>query len=232
MYKIFKQIIYRLLTLFIGINKHLSWHFYILTCKEVKIVVGAGPTKYREWFSTDIVTLDITKEYDFIKYFSKKKIKNILAEHVIEHLAYNDFIKFLQITKKYLKKGGIIRIAVPDKFHPSQYVRELTGVQGLEPGADDHKYFYGIDDLEKIAVENSFLIDKIEYFDEKGFFHTKSFNYDNGYISRCSKNYKGRFTENKEEYFKMISTVPFGLKEQFEKYNISYTSLLVDFINP
>jgi hypothetical protein len=102
----------------------------------------------------------------------------------------------------------------------------------MEPGAEDHKYFYGIDDLKKISVENSFFIDKIEYFDEKGFFHTKGFNYDNGFISRCSKNYKGRFTENKGEYLKMISTVPVGLKEQFEKYNISYTSLLVDFINP
>jgi predicted SAM-dependent methyltransferase len=75
-------------------------------------------------------------------------------EHVVEHIHYTDFIKMLEIVKKFLKKGAVIRIAVPDKYHPSEYVRKLVGVQGQEPGAEDHKYFYCIDDFEKNCKTN------------------------------------------------------------------------------
>lgn len=196
----------------------------------IKIVCGAANTKYSGWISTNINVLNITKECDFKFLFDNNKINNILLEHVIEHLEYDDFISFLLIAKKYLKRGGAIRIAVPDKNHPSQYVRELTGVNGTEPGADDHKYFYSIEDMKIIGNKTGYKINEIEYFDASGTFHSVNINYDNGYIQRCSKNYKGRFTNSKDEYMKMINSVPEKLRNQFKEYNISYTSLIVDFI--
>jgi hypothetical protein len=42
---------------------------------------------------------------------------------------------------EYLDTFGIIRIAVPDAYHPSGYVKELTKPGGSKPGADDHKVF-------------------------------------------------------------------------------------------
>ncbi len=196
-----------------------------------KIICGAGGTHYTGWVSFDIDTLNITKESDFEFYFEKNSISNILVEHVVEHLEKEEFIKFLQIAKTYLTRGGVIRIAVPDKFHPSRYVRELTGANGTEPGAEDHKFFYSIEDFEDIAKDLKYRIDKIEFFDSDGIFHMKDFSYENGYISRCSKNYMGRFTNNNEEYMKMITTVPENLRNQLIKNNISYASLLVDFIS-
>lgn len=211
--------------------KKIYYRRFFRNKKTIKIVGGASDTKFSGWTSLNIEVLDITKEKDWNFIFKKRSIDNILLEHVVEHLKYNDFIKFLQTVKKYLKVGAVIRIAVPDKYHPSQYVRDLTGVNGLEPGADDHKYFYCINDFEKIGNENGFLVNKIEYFDESGAFNSKDFNFDNGYVSRCSKNYKGRFTDSKEEYSKMMESTPENLRSQFDEKHISYTSLFVDFIN-
>ena len=199
--------------------------------KDVKIIAGAGNVKIPSWISTNKEEFDITNESDFLYYFSNKKVSNILLEHVIEHILYEEFLKFLKIAKKYLKKGGVIRIAVPDKYHPSEYVRQLTGVNGLEPGAEDHKYFYSIDDLEEIAAKTGYRLVKLEYFDADGYFHTTDFDFSNGYVFRCSKNYKGRFTNSVDEYIKMLASTPEHLRSQFLIYKISYTSLLVDLIN-
>ena len=117
MYKQFKQYVYKLLIPFIRIYKYLNWRFYLLTAKEINIVVGAGPTKYKGWFSTDIVTLDVTKESDFRKYFSKKKIHKVLAEHILEHLTNSELELMAENLFKYSEENVNIRIAVPDGFH-------------------------------------------------------------------------------------------------------------------
>jgi predicted SAM-dependent methyltransferase len=198
----------------------------------VKLVAGAGPTRFDGWIATEISEFDITKESDYAYLFgTEKKIDNILIEHVVEHLEQDQFIQFLSIAKKYLAPHGVIRIAVPDAYHPSSYIRQLTGKNGTEHGADDHKYHYSIDDLEHIASESGYVIRKLEYFDRDGCFHASDFDYDNGYISRCLKNYAGRFTSDKDEYQKMINGVPEKLRDQFVKKNIYYTSLLVDLCN-
>ena len=198
---------------------------------KIRIVCGASATQFEGWVSFNIDTLDITKDKDFKYFFEKRKIDNILLEHVIEHLEYDDFIIFLGLVRKYLKKGALVRVAVPDGNHPSQYIRELTGIRGTEPGADDHKYLYKIEDMDRIASQMGFKLSSLEYFDPKGEFVIKDYNFENGYVSRCSKNYIGRFTESSDEYDKMINTVPEEFRPQFEQKGISYTSLLVDFIN-
>lgn len=203
----------------------------IVRNKQLKIIIGAANTKYHGWISTNVSQLDITNEEDFEYYFKPNLIDCLLLEHVVEHIDYDSFFNFLKISKRYLRYRGTIRIAVPDANHPSQYVRELTGINGTEPGADDHKFFYVVDDFEKIAFELGYTIDKLEYFDKNGQFKTSNYDFNNGYISRCSRNYQGRFTDSKEEYDIMINSVPVNLRNQFIKQNISYTSLLVDFIN-
>ena len=211
------------------VRDYILFFIYKKKNQKIKIIIGSSKTKYNGWFSTEQYFLDITKQEDWGFLFDKK-IDNILLEHVIEHLSYRDFVRFLEIVKKYLNKGATIRIAVPDKYHPSRYIRELTDVNGKEPGAKGHKYFYSIDDFEGIASQTGYVLRKLEYFNLNGLFIKNDFDYENGYISRCSYNYKGRFKNNPKEYKKMIDSVPFELKGQFQEHNISYTSLLVDFL--
>lgn len=208
----------------------------ILRCRiqsacSVKIIIGAGGTEYEGWISTELKQLDITSEKDFTCLFSGRLIDNLLLEHVVEHIEYEEFLKFLVLVKRFLSAKAVVRIAVPDANHPSSYVRALTGVNGLEPGAEDHKVFYSVEDFEYIAVMTGYSLRKNEFFDNTGLFKSVFYDFKDGYVSRCSKNYVGRFTGCSIEYNKMINSVPFHLRAQFTELGISYTSLFVDFVN-
>lgn len=213
-----------------SIRKHLLVR-KIQQIDYVRLNIGAGGTKYNGWISVEKDLLDITQLSDFDFYFSRKKISKILAEHVVEHVYKSDFINFLYFVRKYLEPMASIRIAVPDAYHPSDYVRELTKPGGLESGADDHRFFYSIDHMREIASSLNYILDPIEYFDKNGVFHSKLNSWDNGYICRSSTEYIGRFTTSPYELFKLHNTIPNDLKAQFVTNNITYTSLIVDFIN-
>jgi predicted SAM-dependent methyltransferase len=202
-YKEFKQFIYRLLIPLIRIYKYLSWKFYLLTCKEVKLIIGAGPTKYKGWFSTDIDTLDVTKESDFEKYFSKKKIKNILAEHVLEHLTGQELEKMLKNFYKYSDDEINIRIAVPDGFHSDENYITLVKPGGKGEGADDHKNLFNIETLSKIFIDAGFKAYPVEYWDKNGKFHQGYKNEVNGYVKRSFINDK-RNKNGKPVYTSLI----------------------------
>ena len=78
MYKRFKQFIYRKLVPFIRINKYIRWLIYLSFGKEINLVVGAADTKFRGWFSTDIITLDVTNEDNFRNISSVRKFTGYL----------------------------------------------------------------------------------------------------------------------------------------------------------
>lgn len=222
-----KKLIYKKIS---KVNFLIKLKFFRLKNKKIKIIIGAGSTKYKGWISTDIHFLDITQEKDWNKYFKKNEISNIIAEHVFEHLTKENFEISLKIIKKYLKYNGIIRLAVPDANHPSEYYKELVGINGSGCGAFDHKEFYNHNSLTNIADKNGYKIEKIEYFNDNHEFVKNEFILNNGYISRCSINYRGLFTDNKKAYYRLLKTTPVKAREQFNKNNLSYTSLVVDFV--
>lgn len=194
----------------------------------VRLNVGAGDTEYPGWLSIEKNILDITKREEWERLLGGRTVRNILAEHVFEHLLYDDAIKAFRNIAEFLEPGGRFRFAVPDGNHPSAYVRELTGPGGTDPGADDHKYFYTIRDIPVIERLSGLRAEPLEYFTDEGIFIANPIDFDQGYISRCSANYRGRFTESTAEMERMLDTVPEHLREQFRERGISYTSLLVD----
>ena len=200
----------------------------ILNTDVVRMNVGSGGTNYTGWVSVDKEVLDITNPDDFQFFFSEKQISKILAEHVIEHIYLNEFIEFLRNVKDFLTNDATIRLAVPDANHPSTYVRELTKPDGFEPGAEDHKVFYHIEMMRDIAKQLEYRLVPIEYFDEEGVFYSNIEGWKNGYISRCSVNYQGRFTSDVSEFRELLLTTPVQLRSQFIEKPISYTSLIVD----
>ncbi len=172
---------------FIRIQKYFQWLSYLKSNGNVFLVLGAGPTKYEGWFSTDIVTLDVTREKDFKKYFKNKKINKILAEHVIEHLSSEQIIKMNKNIYKYSESDLNIRIAVPDGFHPDvEYINKVKP-GGSGEGADDHKHLFNFKTLTEIFNETGYKAKIVEYWDENGKFHS-SYNANNGYIKRCFSN--------------------------------------------
>jgi len=190
MYKSLKQFIYRRLIPFIRIWKKLSWYFYLTTSSDIKIIVGAGPTKYDSWFSTDIATLDVTNENHFKKYFKKKKINKILAEHVLEHLTKNELELMINNFYKYSSEEINIRIAVPDGFHTDKEYIEKVKPGGTGEGAKDHKNLFNFLTLSELFSAQKFKAILVEYWDETGKFHPGYSNDDNGYVLRSFINDK------------------------------------------
>jgi predicted SAM-dependent methyltransferase len=190
MYRQFKQFVYRLLIPFIRIYKYLDWRFYLLTADEINLVVGAGPTKYEGWFSTDIVTLDVTKEFDFKKYFVKKRINKVLAEHILEHLTNPELDLMAENLFKYSEENVNIRIAVPDGFHSDKEYINIVKPGGTGEGAADHKNLFTVISLSEIFERSGFKSHPVEYWDKDGKFHQGYKNDENGFVIRSFVNDK------------------------------------------
>lgn len=206
MYKRIKQFIYRLLIPLIKFYKYLMWLVYLTSHKEINVVVGAGGTKFKGWFSTDVSTLDLTKESDFRKYFKKKKISKVLAEHVLEHLGQEDLDKMLVNFFKYSEKSVNIRIAVPDGFHPDIKYIESVKPDGTGAGAKDHKNLFTYKSLGELFGRYGFKTNPIEYWDENKNFHTIYSNDNKGFVERSMVN-----------------------DDRNNAGNPNYTSLIIDF---
>ena len=184
MYKKIKQFIYKLLIPFIRIWKYLSWNFYLYTHKEIKIIVGAADTKFPGWFATDIVTLDVTNENQFRKYFKRKKINKILAEHVLEHLSDGELHLMINNFYEFSAEDINIRIAVPDGFHADENYIKRVKPGGTGEGADDHKHLFNYKSLSNYFEEFNFKSKPLEYWDENKKFHSSYKNDESGFIRR------------------------------------------------
>lgn len=185
MYKKIKLVIYNKLAVHIlSIWIFLNWQVYKMKHSSIKIILGAGPTKYSDWFSTNIFSVDVTKEKDFAKYFSHRKIDKVLAEHVLEHLTDEQIRLMIENLLKYSNDELIVRIAVPDGFHADQDYIDKVKPGGYGYGSDDHKHLFNYQSLSNLFESYGFTTDLIEYWDEKKQFHSFYKNDDNGFISR------------------------------------------------
>jgi predicted SAM-dependent methyltransferase len=188
MYKKFKQFIYKRLIPVIRLWNKFKWHLYLITHKNIQIIVGAGPTKYKGWFSTDIVTLDVTNVNHFEKYFKKRKINKVLAEHVLEHLTKNEIELMISNFQKYSSNDINIRIAVPDGFHGHKDYIDKVKPAGSGVGAEDHKHLFNYKTLSELFEKQNFKSYLTEYWDENGNFQSYYTNDENGFVKRSFLN--------------------------------------------
>ena len=182
MYSKFKQAVYQKLIPLIRFWKYLSWLYYLNTNDSINLIVGAGPSNFKGWFSTDIATLDVANENHFKKYFKDKKINKIVAEHVLEHLTNEDLELMVTHLYKYSADDINIRIAVPDGFHKDENYIRIVKPGGTGLGVDDHKHLFNYKTLSSIFEKQGFVSYPKEYWDDEGEFSTTYFNDDYGKI--------------------------------------------------
>ncbi len=153
---------------------------------KIKIILGAGTTSYDGWISTDIPHFNILEEKDWHLFFHEKKIDNLLAEHVLEHLKDAEVEKVIELSSKYLKPGGTFRIAVPDGNHINpEYLKYIS------PPADGHQSIWNLGKLQRVLHRAGYEANTLEYFTDDGIFKAIDFNFENGIISRSKiKGYK------------------------------------------
>lgn len=182
---------------------YVKWFFYSLNNKEIKLLVGAGLTSFKSWFSTDIHFLDITKESNFENLFTKRKIDKILAEHVLEHLTSEQLKLMSENFYKYSSNKINIRIAVPDGFHKDRNYVEQVKPGGTGNGAEDHKHLFNYKSLSEVFEKAGFKANPIEYWNEEKEFYTVYKNDNNGIIRRSFINDK-RNSDGSPNYTSLI----------------------------
>ena len=161
---------------------------------KLQIIIGAHTTDYKDWLPTNIENLNLLEIASFDNLFGDKKADRFLAEHVFEHISYDDAIVALKNCNKYLKKGGAVRIAVPDGLHPNPDYINMVKPGGHGEGAHDHKLLYDYKTLSKAFQESGYRVNLLEYYDENGQFHFNPWDSKDGHIIR-SKRYDKRFNE-------------------------------------
>jgi predicted SAM-dependent methyltransferase len=108
----------------------------------LRVILGAGPIRLEGWFQTDKEILDVTSPEDWSVLFKPNSIDSVLSEHMLEHLSEKEGRTAAAECYRYLKPGGLFRVAVPDGYrHDPAYVKEAS------PPNDGHQMFYNVDTL-------------------------------------------------------------------------------------
>jgi len=178
-------------------------------CDNLKIIVGSANTKQKGWVSTNYPQLDLCDKVTFSTLFESNSVSNFLAEHVWEHLSLEDGDKACSNCFSFLKKGGVLRIAVPDGFHvDADYIAQVKP-GGYGAGADDHKVLYNYKILSALLESAGYAIRLLEWFDEQARFHYENWDPEDGFIERSTR---------------------FDQRNQVNP--TTYTSLIIDGIKP
>lgn len=96
--------------------------------EEIKVVVGAEDYNNNPgWLHTNEEELNLLRRETWLDKFQSNSLSVILAEHVWEHLSYEEGIEAAKICYEFLMENGYIRCAVPDAFFPDEEYQQ--GVQ-------------------------------------------------------------------------------------------------------
>lgn len=170
---------------------------------DLRVIVGSAATKQEGWISTNYPILDLTDARTFAALFRPDSISHFMAEHVFEHLSLEDGTKAVNNCFTYLKEGGILRIAVPDGFHPDMDYIAQVKPGGYGPGADDHKILYNYRTLSALLEMAGYKVRLLEWFDEHGIFHHEDWDAADGFIMRSTR-FDQRNRQNPTSYTSLI----------------------------
>ena len=160
----------------------------LLKRRKKKFNIGsAGINPDNSWFATDKNDLDVTKSSDWRKYLIFFRLDNIFAEHVWEHLSDSDTELANKNCFNFLKKNGVLRLAVPDGFNPDKKYIEYVRPGGNGIGADDHKILYNYKIMKNRLEKIGFEVELLEYWDEFGKFHFIDWSNDGGRVERSKR---------------------------------------------
>ncbi len=172
----------------------------------MRIIIGAGNTRIDGWKSTQIDELNVINSKDFEKILNGSKADALLAEYVWEHLTLEEGVIAAKNCYEYLLPGGYIRVAVPDANFRNEWYQNMVKVGGNgDPNHPSytHKIVYDYKTLCSVFEKAGFIVELLEYCDERGRFHYKYWNELYGKIGRSL-----RFdTRNKGGRLGMVSII-------------------------
>ena len=87
--------------------------------------------------------VDIVTEVDNLEMFKTEQVDLIYASHLLEHFKRHETELILKEWYRVLKKGGILRLAVPDFeaiVNLYMQAKDIEQVMGLLHGRQNHEY--------------------------------------------------------------------------------------------
>lgn len=164
----------------------------------MNLVVGAKETAFPGWQSTDLrqpgARLDVRRSKDWSRFFAPDSIDRIVAEHMLEHMSFEDGLAALCNISRFLKPGGHVRVAVPDRNNPDPAYREhcRPGGRGqawarlffYAPDEPEHKVFYDYKTLAELMRRAGLTPRLLEWHDENGVYHHNPWKLEEGPVRR------------------------------------------------
>lgn len=155
----------------------------------LKIIVGAAETYQDGWLSTNEQWLDITSQKDWAAIFKGKKcLSHVVAEHVFEHLTYEEAQRALALIRAHMLENGHLRIAVPDGYNPDPVYLKHVGIKGIGDDAADHKQLLNVDVLSTLIEEAGFAPVHQEGYRQDGTLVQNTYKATDGFILRSRIN--------------------------------------------
>lgn len=165
----------------------------------MKVIIGAGKTAYDGWVSTQEDELNLLDCRDYKRLFSKEKPTAFLAEHVWEHMTFEEGCVAARNCYDFLADGGYLRVAVPDRNFRNDWYQNMVQVGGNgDPNhpAYSHKIVYDYEMLSRVFTQAGFEVELLEWCDGEGSFHYKYWNPEDGKIGRSlrfdTRNHDGK----------------------------------------
>jgi predicted SAM-dependent methyltransferase len=89
---------------------------YLSTTHEPKLHIGGGWRLIDGWLNTDIALVPGVMYMDATRQFPLKDatFRYVFTEHMVEHIAYEQFGAMLKECHRVMCNGGIIRVTTPD----------------------------------------------------------------------------------------------------------------------
>jgi predicted SAM-dependent methyltransferase len=175
--------------------------------ESLRIVIGSGGSRHNKgWLHTEEYELNLLREEDWSRQFSAGSLEAILAEHVWEHLTYDEGIQAARNCYTYLAPGGYIRCAVPDGYFPDEVYQNIVQIGGPGPmdhPAASHRIVHNYKTLQGMFTAAGYEVRLLEYCDEAGEFHDIPWDEDQGFIYR-SKRFDHRNREGKLGFVSLI----------------------------
>ncbi|WP_208615635.1 class I SAM-dependent methyltransferase [Gottfriedia luciferensis] len=157
----------------------------------IRVEIGAGEFNNNpDWIRTREEELNLLEKSTWENKFKRNSITAILAEHVWEHLTYDEGLEAAKNCYHYLKKSGTIRCAVPDGFFQDEVYQNIVKIGGpgpLDHPAASHKIVYNYKTFVKLFETAGFEVKLLEYCDEDGNFHFNDWDGKDGVIFRSKK---------------------------------------------
>jgi predicted SAM-dependent methyltransferase len=161
--------------------------------EPLRVLVGAGGTKFNGWVSTDFQTVNLLIKPSVGHIFDIGSVDTVLAEHVFEHFDHIQAVTALESIHCILRPGGRVRIAVPDAlFLRRDYIPLVFGAFGvkMQPGHGypGHHSAWTYKSLSAALELTGFEVRLLEYWDDESKFHQAAWSVDDGFISRSANN--------------------------------------------